>query len=128
MRDPFQRLQERLFSNLGKRALLRGVETSAILTDGVATYGEYGQVAAYRSRLAAQFRRSLVEDPVYRHGGDDGDDDKHRHHLDHGEAALRLCVVRCVVRAPQCAALGGARAEQVVSCAAQGARCGRKAW
>lgn len=52
MLDPFQRMQNRLFARLGEQALLRGDETIAILTDGVATYGEHGQLAAYRSTAA----------------------------------------------------------------------------
>lgn len=44
MNDPFARLQSRLFARFGKRALLRQEATRAILTDGVVTTGEYGQV------------------------------------------------------------------------------------
>lgn len=52
MLDPFQRMQNRLFARLGEQAILRGEETIVIITDGVATYGEHGQLAAYRSTAA----------------------------------------------------------------------------
>jgi hypothetical protein len=50
--DPFARMQSRLFARLGKQAVLRGEDTVAILTDGVAVYGEFGVVTDYRTTAA----------------------------------------------------------------------------
>lgn len=53
MGDPFARLQSRLFaSKMSKRARLRVKEDLRVLVDqGVATFGDYGSAAAYRTTV-----------------------------------------------------------------------------
>lgn len=52
MSDPFARLQSRLSARMGKRAFLRNEPTRAILTEGVITTGEYGEVTGYCTTAA----------------------------------------------------------------------------
>lgn len=53
----FERMHARLFARMGQPASVQGVECLAIIAHGVATLGEYGEVAAHVS--TASLRSAL---------------------------------------------------------------------